>query len=493
MKKSGVNRYRLFVSSVQKELAAERRAVKEFILHDPLLSRFISDVFLFEDIPAGDRKPDDIYLDEVKSCDFYLAVFGNEYGWEGESGKSPTELEFDHATKTHRERLVFVKGDDDKGRAPKMAELVRKAGRQVTRRRFSDIPGLIREVYASLVECLEQRGAIRSTPFDGSVCDEATLRDIDNKAVADFIETSEAAGRLKLKGSRSSKAVLQNFNLLREGNPTNAAILLFGKDPRRFFFNIQVHCFHFHGIVKQKPIASQQPYEGRLFEVIDEAVEFVLGKIDRRVGTRSKSAQAPVTFEIPRSVILEAIVNAVAHRDYRNNGFVQVFVFSDRMEVWNPGELPPGLTPKLLREPHGPMPRNPLIAEPLYRIKYVEKAGTGTTDMIADCRKAGLPEPDFEQRGPYFVVTVWRDWLTDEVMKRIGLGERQIKAIMHLKVNGRITNREYRELTETIYRTASRDLEDLVSKGVLCKIGVTGRNVHYVLSRKQDINRTNRT
>jgi ATP-dependent DNA helicase RecG len=139
------------------------------------------------------------------------------------------------------------------------------------------------------------------------------------------------------------------------------------------------------------------------------------------------------------------------------------------------------------------MPRNPLIAEPLYRIKYVEKAGTGTTDMIADCRKAGLPEPDFEQRGPYFVVTVWRDWLTDEVMKRIGLGERQIKAIMHLKVNGRITNREYRDLTETIYRTASRDLEDLVSKGVLCKIGVTGRNVHYVLSRKQDINRTNRT
>jgi hypothetical protein len=66
MKKSGVNRYRLFVSSVQKELAAERRAVKEFILHDPLLSRFISDVFLFEDIPAGDRKPDDIYLDEVR-------------------------------------------------------------------------------------------------------------------------------------------------------------------------------------------------------------------------------------------------------------------------------------------------------------------------------------------------------------------------------------------------------------------------------------------
>lgn len=493
MKKQDNKQYQVFISSVQKELAAERRAVKEFILHDPLLSRFISDVFLFEDIAAGDRKPDDIYLSEVAGCDIYLAILGNEYGWKNHKGKSPTELEFDHATKTRRERLVFVKGDDDRKRDPDMADLVRKAGKQLTRRRFSDIPSLIREVYASLVACLEQRGAIRSTPFDGSICEGGTLRDIDNKAVADFVETAEAAGRLKLKGSRASKAVLQNFNLLRDGIPTNAAILLFAKDPRKFFQNIQVHCFHFLGTVKQKPIASQQPYEGRLFEVIDEAVEFVLGKIDRHVGTRAESVQVPVTFEIPRPVILEAIVNAVAHRDYRSNGFVQVIVFSDRMEVWNPGELPPGLTPDRLREPHGPIPRNPLIAEPLYRIKYVEKAGTGTTDMIADCRNAGLPEPEFEQRGPYFVVTVWRNWLTKEVMTGLGLGERQIKAVMHVKVHGRITNRDYCDLTETIYRTASRDLQYLVSKGILRKIGVTGRNVYYVISRKQDINRTNGT
>ena len=485
--------YKIFISSVQKELAAERRAVKDFITHDPLLSRFISDVFLFEDIPAGDRKPDDIFLNEVEQCDIYLAIFGNRYGWKNQDGKSPTELEFEHATKTHRERLVFVKGSDDKAREPEMAKLVRRAGRQVTRRRFSDTPGLIREVYASLVECLENRGVIRSTPFDDSVCNGATLRDVDNAEVRAFVETAEAAGRLKLKGSRGPKAVLLNFNLLRDGRPTNAAMLLFGKNPRRFFNNAQVHCFHFHGTKKRKPIASQQPYEGKLLEVIDQAVEFVLGKVDRSVGTRATSTQAPVEFEIPRPVIAEAIVNAVAHRNYRHNGFVQVIVFADRIEVWNPGELPPGLTPDLLRKPHGPIPRNPLIAEPLFRVKYVEKAGTGTTDMIDDCRKAGLPEPDFEQRGPHFVVTLWRDWLTDEVIKRLGLGERQMKAIMHVKFHGRITNREYRDLTETIYRTASRDLEDLVSKGALRKVGVTGRSVHYVLSRKQDINRTNRT
>jgi len=70
-------------------------------------------------------------------------------------------------------------------------------------------------------------------------------------------------------------------------------------------------------------------------------VDFVLGKIGRSVGTRAKSAQAQVEFEIPRPVIAEAIVNAIAHRNYRSNGFVQVLVFADRIEVWNPGELPP--------------------------------------------------------------------------------------------------------------------------------------------------------
>ncbi len=474
---------KIFISSVQKELATQRRAVKDFITHDPLLSRFIADVFLFEDIPAGDRKVDDIYLGEVAQCDIYLAIFGNQYGWKNDGGKSPTELEFDHATKAHRERLVFVKGGDDKAREPEMAKLVRRAGRQVTRRRFSDTPGLIREVYASLVECLENRGMIISTPFDGSVCDRATLRDIDNTEVKNFVETAEAAGRLKLKGSRTPKVVLKNFNLLRDGRPTNAAMLLFGKNPHRFFNNAQVHCFHFHGTEKRKPIASQKPYEGRLLEVIDQAVEFVLGKIDRRVGTRATSIQAPVEFEIPIPVITEAIVNAVAHRNYRNNGFVQVIVFADRIEVWNPGELPPGLTPELLRKPHGPIPQNPLIAEPLFRVKYVEKAGTGTTDMIADCRKAGLPEPDFEQRGPYFVVTLWRDWLTDKVMASLGLSHRQRQAVRYVKSTGRITSGEYQEQIGVEPRTATRDLTYLVEKGVLRRNGQK-RGTYYTLRKK---------
>jgi ATP-dependent DNA helicase RecG len=224
--------------------------------------------------------------------------------------------------------------------------------------------------------------------------------------------------------------------------------------------------------------------------MIDQAVEFVLGKIDRSVGTRATSTQAPVAFEIPRPVITEAIVNAITHRNYRHNGFVQVIVFVDRIEVWNPGELPPGLTPELLRQPHGPIPQNPLIAEPLYRVKYVEKAGTGTTDMIADCRQAGLPEPDFEQRGPHFVVTLWRDWLTGKVLAGFNLNARQLKAVDYIKFHGRITNANYQRVVGCPQRTATRDLNELAQKGIV-KLEGKGRGAKYRFLRKRAINAPN--
>ena len=104
----------------------------------------------------------------------------------------------------------------------------------------------------------------------------------------------------------------------------------------------------------------------------------------------------------------EAIVNAVTHRDYTSNASVQVMLFADRLEVWNPGELPPPLTIKGLRVPHASIPHNPLIAEPVFLAAYAEKAGSGILDMIALCRTAGVRTPSFHQSGGQFVQTLWR-------------------------------------------------------------------------------------
>ncbi|HLE17015.1 MAG TPA: DUF4062 domain-containing protein, partial [Syntrophales bacterium] len=97
---------RIFISSVQKEFADERRALKDFVSGDPLLSRFF-EVFLFEDLPASDRRADEVYLNEVDRCVIYVGLFGSDYGREDAEGVSPTELEFDRATSTGKERLIF--------------------------------------------------------------------------------------------------------------------------------------------------------------------------------------------------------------------------------------------------------------------------------------------------------------------------------------------------------------------------------------------------
>lgn len=373
------NRSVIFISSVQKEFAAERRALRDYLHGDPLLRRFF-EPFLFEEVPAADRRPDEVYLDEVGRCDVYLGLFGRNYGLADPSGSSPTQREFDFATKRRKHRLIFVKEVGDQVREPKMQALIRKAESQLIRRRFSSTSELITGVYAALVQYLEDQKLIRTGPFDSTICPDATLDDLSAEGIRRFVGIAHRA---------------RGFPLPEDTPPRQ--VLLFGLDPQRFVGSAEIKCAHFHGTRVTKPIPFYQTYKGTVFDLVDQAVDFVLSKINLAVGTRAKSAQAPVAYEMPPEVIREAVVNAVAHRDYTSNGSVQVMLFADRLEVWNPGTLPPSLSLEQLRRPHGSVPGNPLLAEPLYLTKYIERMGTGTGDMIERCRKVGLPEPEFTQ------------------------------------------------------------------------------------------------
>jgi predicted HTH transcriptional regulator len=482
---------RIFVSSVQKELAAERRALKDFAHADPLLRRFF-DVFLFEDLPASGRRADQVYLEEVDRCDVYVGLLGNDYGYEDAAGVSPTEHEFNRATAAAKERLVFVKGDGDTGRHPKMRALLRKVGEQLIRRRFTTIPDLTAALYASLVDYLDHQALIQNRPFDERICHDATLDDIDPQSVADFVRRARHERKFPLPDGTPTGDALTHLRLLDDRRPTNAALLLFGRDPQRFVSCAEVRCMHFHGTEILRPAPSYQIFKGRLFEQVDRAVDFVLSVLNVSVGTRALSTQAPVAYEIPPDVVREAIVNAIAHRDYASAAAVQVSVFADRVEVWNPGVLPPPLTPERLRMPHNSVARNARICDALFLARYIEKYGTGTLMMIRESVEHALPEPDFEQRGGEFVATVWRDWVTEKVLAASNLSERQRRAIGHVKTAGRIANRDYQELTGSPARTATRDLGDLVRKGLLRKAAETGRGTHYVLAAKPAINRPNR-
>jgi len=477
------NRYSLFISSVQKEFAEERLALKSYALSDPLLRLFVSDVFLFEDLPARDQKADEAYLGQVGACDVYVGLFGNEYGYEDSEGLSPTEKEFDCATAKGKTRIIFVKGEEDKRRHPKMARLIQKSASQLIRRRFNRIADLTAGFYAAMVDHLKHSGGLRTLPFDASSCPSATLADLSQENIKAFLATAKRERKYPLPISTAKEKALVYLNLLDEGQPTHSAVLLFARSPQRFLPTSEIKCMHFHGTAVRKPIPSYQIYKGTVFELVDQAVDFVLSKINRHIGTREQSVQAPATYELPEEAVTEAIVNAVAHRDYTSNASVQVMLFADRLEVWNPGALPPCLTPERLREPHASIPRNPLIAEPLYLARYIEKAGSGTLDMIERCAEAGLPPPDFEERGGLFVTTLWRDWLTDEVMAGLVINDRQKAAIVLVKTMGQITSGEYRAHTGVEPRTATRDLNELVKKKIFSRYGQK-RGAYYTLRKK---------
>lgn len=307
-----MEKHKIFVSSVQKEFKDERIALRDFITCDPLCRRYF-DVFLFEDIPARDRNPDSVYLHEVRHCDVYLCLLGNEYGVEDARGLSAIEREFQEATEQGKMRLLFIKDGVDSGRHPKIVKLMRKASGEMIRRKFLNTPELVTQVYAALVQYLEDSGNLQTVPFDAAVCRGADLSDIDAEYIKNFLETAHSERKFPLPSNTSAKKLFTHLNLLNNGKLTHAAVLLFCRKPQKFrpLLCAEVKCMHFHGTRVQKPIPSYQIYRGTLFEQIDEGVDFVLGKLNRSVTPSQTSNASDVAYEIPKMVIREAIVNAI--------------------------------------------------------------------------------------------------------------------------------------------------------------------------------------
>lgn len=469
-----MKKYKIFVSGVQKELKEERRAIKKFILGDVLLMEYF-DVFLFEDAPAKSRSAETAYLEEVRKSDIYIGILGQQYGGAGKGKISPTEAEFREAKTKHKDILIYIKGENganDKKREEgiqKLIKEIRDSKQGYSYKRFKDTVELMRLVYASLIDFLKEEGIVGRGAFDERICEEASFKDIDEDKVRWFLKVAKAARKYPLKQNTPAETLFTHLDLMKNGKFTNAAVLLFGKNPHRFFLQAEVKCLQFSGTEVKKPFINYQVYSGNLFEQIDKARAFVLDAIKFPVIQQKGSARFRRPFEIPEFAIQEAIVNAVAHRNYNVTSGVQVMVFTDRVEVWNSGSLPSELSVEDLKKPHTSFPANPLIANALYLADYAQRAGSGTLEMIEQCKAEGAPEPDFVLiRNVEFRSILPRDIYTESALEQMGLTERQLRAVKLVKEKGPISLTDlkvvYPNITE---RTLSRDLGVLVEKKIL--------------------------
>ena len=128
--------------------------------------------------------------------------------------------------------------------------------------------------------------------------------------------------------------------------------------------------------------------------------------------------------------------------------------------------LPAGLTLDALKCSHSSRPRNPIIADVAFKSGYIDAWGRDTIKIIDTCKDAELPEPEMQELNDGFSITLFKNVLTEEQLKKLGLNARQIKAALFVKEKGKITNKDYQQLNDCSRNTASNDLADLVQRDI---------------------------
>lgn len=310
--------------------------------------------------------------------------------------------------------------------------------------------------------------------FDRQICKEATLKDIDEETVKKFLIKAKEERNLNLTPQMSVKEALEKLNLFVKGKLSNAAILLFGKDPQGFFLQAEIKAARFKG-VKPLEFIDMKVLGKNIIEQREDAIEFIKEHI--KLHAKVVGTERIETWEYPIEAIREAITNAICHRDYKNPGNVQIRIFDDRIEIWGCGPLPKPLTPEMLRKKHKSVLRNSLIGRCFFLIKYIEEWGTGTNRMIEWCKRCKLPEPLFEHISGDFVVTFRKYHITEEAMEDLPIRQRKIAE--YIREHKKISRKECMELLDVSKDTAVRELSDLQKKGLLKRIG-KGKNICYV-------------
>lgn len=485
-------KFKLFVSGNQTELKEERFAVKEVITNNHILNNHF-DVFLFEDLPAKGEDPVSTYIDEVEKSDIYIGLIGNVYGEPNNAGLSPTELEFQTfiSTNPHNERLIFIKGKSDVDREDKTQKFIQNIKNLATYKRFDGLDDLKSYVEDSLTLYLYDKHIIRSEPFDMAVCFDAGYDDINEDSVKDFLEKRAAELNLGVPSRPVKDFLVDILKVVKEVDgefkPTNTGLLFFGKNPAEFIPQSEIKMVRFNGVTRLHTIDSKE-ISGRIYEMLDEAEIFF--KRNTRLANKIVGFKRVDIPEYPYEAVREALINAIAHRDYdRDESSIIFSIFDDRVEISNPGGLLPGLNIRKLEGKHAT--RNKKICSIFKETRYMERYGTGIIKMKNLMMEHGLDEPEFSEEGDFFVVRFFGPGenildlvndIPDEQMtdlKELGLNDRQIKALEMMVNNGEsFTRISYEEKFEVSSRTASRDLKGLVDKNQAKKLG-GGKKIRY--------------
>jgi ATP-dependent DNA helicase RecG len=265
----------------------------------------------------------------------------------------------------------------------------------------------------------------------------------------------------------TNEQLLENLKLKENGYLKRAAVLLFHPDPEKFVTGAYIKVGFFR---TNTDLLFQDDIHGNLFEQVEKTMELLLTKYTRALISYEGLSRIE-TYEYPETALREALLNAVAHKDYSGGVPIQIRVYQNKILFWNHGQLPENWTIETLLSTHPSLPHNPDIANAFFRSGYIESWGRGIEKITDQCIEAKLPKPLFYYKASGFWVEFRKDIYYPEYLKSLGLNDRQIKAVLYTKENGKITNSDYQEINNTSARTSVRDLDLLVNINIFNRQG----------------------
>ena len=317
----------------------------------------------------------------------------------------------------------------------------------------------------------------RLSRFDSTKAEDTTLAELSMPKVQELLV------RMGRRTGREARPEEIDFELLRnlgiadvfEGRqvPTVAGFLIFASDlpqKKRAFSRYSVRCVRYAGSNVTTDILDSQDIQGTLDNHIDQMQAFILRNIRKSaeiVGTKREER-----YEYPEKAIREVVANAVIHRDYKiTETYPQVNIFEDRIEVFNPGCLAPGVTVENIRDAQ--VSRNEVIAARLKDLDYLEEYGRGIDIVFNEMLAWGLLPPIFKNTTNSFKVILPGGKLSQ-------LNQRQFLIWDYLVENKKVTARmcEERVLTNVPRQTINYDLARMQELGLIHSVGQSV-NTHY--------------
>lgn len=505
-----MNKLRVFVSSVQKELEDERLIVQNLINTDTFLSSHCLPV-LYEFEPASPEKALEGCLKALDGCQIYLLIVAVQYG-SLVGDLSITHAEYRRAKDKKLPVLAFIKGERSLKRETGTDALLKELDADGPKyKRFGNVIELQKEVRAALVKQLKDGYGIvpssdeneialqtieATSTFESQPLNRILWADLDHSVARrlvgaaenknpDDLSTAELLSGAKLRG------LIWQEPDSGEHYATAAGIVILARDPSAVFPQCRILADAYRGAEADGDPRDHEDIRGPMPLAVDRALAF----IDRNTRHPMKvvGLNRVRLDEYPVEALREALVNAIAHRLYEDAGRkIMLEVFSDRAVVSSPGLPPAPITLANLRKgKYRPCSRNPVLAQCLSYFHRIEERGSGFRRMRDQMLNHGLDQPILSTDTGYFQITFpgpgdnierirvaeTRLLVTPSVEAQ--LNERQKTMVLHLAQGEELTSRWCEETFGVTRDTAARDFGFLIKLGLARREG-QGRSTRYI-------------